>query len=147
MGVTLGHCLWENTEWLCLRKMVLRGIFEPARDEAIGNEENCILRSFIICYLCLILLDWMRQEESYHCGIKERNKKYIQASYGQFEWKKQLGKSSGDKMKIIVWEVGCKYRVTQKKGTFEKPNKNWRNPRKKIYWQKLNHYNLPFKRQ
>ena len=39
------------------------------------------------------------------------------------------------------------YRVTQKTGTFEKPNKNWRNPRKKIYWQKLNHYNLPFKRQ
>jgi len=23
------------------------------------------------------------------------------------------------------------YRVTKKKGTFEKPNKNWRNPRKK----------------
>ena len=36
---------------------------------------------------------------------------------------------------------------TKKMGTFEKPNKNWRNPRKKIYWQKLNHYNLPFKRQ
>ena len=35
----------------------------------------------------------------------------------------------------------------KKIGTFEKPNKNWRNPRKKIYWQKLNHYNLPFKRQ
>ena len=35
----------------------------------------------------------------------------------------------------------------KKTGTFEKPNKNWRNPRKKIYWQKLNHYNLPFKRQ
>ena len=32
-------------------------------------------------------------------------------------------------------------------GTFEKPNKKWRNPRKKIYWQKLNHYNLPFKRE
>jgi len=27
----------------------------------------------------------------------------------------------------------------KKTGTFEKPNKNWRNPRKKIYWQKLNH--------
>jgi len=25
------------------------------------------------------------------------------------------------------------YRVTQKKGTFENPNKNLRNPRKKIY--------------
>jgi len=25
----------------------------------------------------------------------------------------------------------------KKTGTFEKPNKNWRNPRKKIYWQKL----------
>ena len=36
---------------------------------------------------------------------------------------------------------------TKKTGTFEKPNKNWRNPRKKFYWQKLNHYNLPFKRQ
>ena len=24
----------------------------------------------------------------------------------------------------------CMYRVTQKTGTFEKPNKNWRNPRK-----------------
>jgi len=33
---------------------------------------------------------------------------------------------------------------TKKTGTFEKPNKNWRNPTKKIYWQKLNHYNLPF---
>ena len=30
----------------------------------------------------------------------------------------------------------------KKTGTFEKPNKNWRNPMKKIYWQKLNHYNL-----
>ena len=36
---------------------------------------------------------------------------------------------------------------TKKTGTFEKPNKNWRNPRKKNYWQKLNHYNLHFKRQ
>ena len=35
----------------------------------------------------------------------------------------------------------------KKTGTFENPNKNWRNSRKKIYWQKLNHYNLPFKRQ
>ena len=35
----------------------------------------------------------------------------------------------------------------KKNGNFEKPNKNWRNPRKKNYWQKLNHYNLPFKRQ
>ena len=35
----------------------------------------------------------------------------------------------------------------KKTGTFEKPNKNWRNPRKKNYWRKLNHYNLPFKRQ
>jgi len=25
-----------------------------------------------------------------------------------------------------------KYKMTQKTGTFEKPNKNWRNPRKKI---------------
>jgi len=32
----------------------------------------------------------------------------------------------------------------KKMGTFEKPNRNWRNPRKKMYWQKLNHYNLPF---
>ena len=40
-----------------------------------------------------------------------------------------------------------KYRMTQKNGNFKKPNKNWRNPRKKIYWQKLNHYNLSFKRQ
>ena len=35
----------------------------------------------------------------------------------------------------------------KKTRTFEKPNKNWRNPRKKNYWQKMNHYNLPFKRQ
>jgi len=34
-----------------------------------------------------------------------------------------------------------------KKGAFEKPNKIWRNQRKKIYWQKWNHYNLHFKRQ
>ena len=40
-----------------------------------------------------------------------------------------------------------KYRVTQKTETFENPPQNWRNPRKKNYWQKLNHYNLPFKRQ
>ena len=34
----------------------------------------------------------------------------------------------------------------KKGGTFEKPNKNWRNPTTtKIYWQKLNHYYLPFK--
>ena len=32
-------------------------------------------------------------------------------------------------------------------GTFENSNINWRNPRKNIYLQKLNHYNLPFKRQ
>jgi len=36
---------------------------------------------------------------------------------------------------------------SKKTETFEKPNKNWRNPRKKIYWKELNHYNLPFKRQ
>ena len=30
----------------------------------------------------------------------------------------------------------------KKTGTFEKPNKNWRNSRKKNYWQKLNHCNL-----
>ena len=39
------------------------------------------------------------------------------------------------------------YRMTPKKRELEKPNKNWRNPRKKIYWQKLYHYNFPFKRQ
>ena len=39
------------------------------------------------------------------------------------------------------------YRWHKKTGTFENPNKNWRNPRKKNYGQKLNHYNLPFKRQ
>jgi len=31
----------------------------------------------------------------------------------------------------------CMYRWHKKTETFEKPNKNWRNPRKKIYWQKL----------
>ena len=47
----------------------------------------------------------------------------------------------------------CRQTITEytgwhkKAGTLIKPNKNWRNPRKKIYWQKLNHYNLPFKRQ
>jgi len=30
----------------------------------------------------------------------------------------------------------------KKTGTFEKPNKNWRNKKKLL--QKLNHYNLPF---
>ena len=37
----------------------------------------------------------------------------------------------------------------KKTGTFgKKTNKNWWNSRKKKnYWQKLNHYNLPFKRQ
>ena len=40
------------------------------------------------------------------------------------------------------------YRATQENGNFKKKtNKNWRNPRKKNYWQKLNQYNLPFKRQ
>jgi len=34
----------------------------------------------------------------------------------------------------------------KKTGTFEKPNKNWRNPTKKNYWQKLNHYYLPCNR-
>jgi len=42
--------------------------------------------------------------------------------------------------KFLVCMMSClciRYRVTQKTGTFEKPNKNWRNPRKKIYWQKM----------
>jgi len=46
-----------------------------------------------------------------------------------------------------TWNVRSVYSYTgwhKKTGTFEKPNKNWRNPRKKMYWQKLNHYNLPF---
>ena len=34
---------------------------------------------------------------------------------------------------------------TQKRELLWKPNKNWSNPAKKIYWQKLNHYYLPFK--
>ena len=53
-------------------------------------------------------------------------------------------------IKSSAFKVGSlesNYRVTQKKWTFEKPPQNWRNPRKKNYWQKLNHYNLPFKRQ
>jgi len=33
---------------------------------------------------------------------------------------------------------------TKKNVKFEKPNKKWRNATKKFYWQKLNHYNLPF---
>jgi len=40
--------------------------------------------------------------------------------------------------------ICCSTGWHKKTGTSEKPNKNWRNPRKKIYWQKLNHYNLPF---
>jgi len=53
------------------------------------------------------------------------------------------GSSSGRRLYIQLG-YGVFYRVTQKTWTFEKPNKNWRNPRKKNYWQKLNHYNLPF---
>ena len=34
----------------------------------------------------------------------------------------------------------------KKTGTFEKPNKNWRNPRKKSYWQKLNHCHYTFQK-
>jgi len=48
-----------------------------------------------------------------------------------------LNRYRGDTMKQCTgWH--------KKTGTLEKPNKNWRNQRKNIYWQKLNHYNLPF---
>jgi len=37
-----------------------------------------------------------------------------------------------------------KYRVTQKKGNFWKTQQKLKKSKKKIYWQKLNQYNLPF---
>ena len=50
-----------------------------------------------------------------------------------------------------VTQSHSKYRMEKKKkkkkNKKKPPNKNLRNPRKKNYWQKLNHYNLPFKRQ
>jgi len=54
---------------------------------------------------------------------------------------------SGDKKSCEYSSVKRSLNCTgwhKKTGTFEKPNKNWRNPRKKMYWQKMNHYNLPF---
>ena len=39
------------------------------------------------------------------------------------------------------------YRVTQKHGNFWKTQQKLKKSKKKMYWQKLNHYNLPFKRQ
>ena len=54
---------------------------------------------------------------------------------------------SSNKFKLQLWHRHINTEWQKKKQTFEKHNKNWRNPRKKIYWQKLNHYNLPFKRQ
>ena len=39
------------------------------------------------------------------------------------------------------------YRMTQKNGNFWKTQQKLKKSKKKIYWQKLNHYNLPFKRQ
>ena len=47
--------------------------------------------------------------------------------------------------KIRPVEAALIQSVTKKTGTFEKPNKNWRNPRKEIYWQKLNHYNAIYR--
>ena len=40
-----------------------------------------------------------------------------------------------------------KYRVTQKNGNFWKTQQKLKKSKKKKYWQKLNHYNFPFKRQ
>jgi hypothetical protein len=39
------------------------------------------------------------------------------------------------------------YGVTKKNGNFWKPQQKLKKKKKKKYWQKLNHYNLPFKRQ
>ena len=53
----------------------------------------------------------------------------------------------GSKILVSITHVYTDTEWHKKRGTFEKPNKNWINPRKKIYWQKFNHYNLPFKRK
>jgi len=66
-----------------------------------------------------------------HIECKKRNGVYL-------ELLKPPGTPSV-KYKILLYTEWHK-----KTGTFEKPNKNWRNPRKKNYRQKLNHYNLPF---
>ena len=42
------------------------------------------------------------------------------------------------------WEL---YRMTQKNGNFWKTQQKLKKSKKKNYWQKLNHYNLPFKKQ
>jgi len=36
------------------------------------------------------------------------------------------------------------YKVTQKNGKFWKPQQKLKKSKEKNYWQKLNHYNLPF---
>ena len=48
---------------------------------------------------------------------------------------------------VCVCVCVCVYRVTQKNGNFWKTQQKFKKAKKKKYWQKLNHYNLPFKRQ
>ena len=52
--------------------------------------------------------------------------------------------NSGTIQKPPIWRL---YKVTQKNGNFWKTQQKLKKSKKKIYWQKLNHYNLPFKRQ
>jgi hypothetical protein len=43
--------LREEHRLRVLENKVLRGIFEPKRDEATGGLRNCTMRSFVICTL------------------------------------------------------------------------------------------------
>ena len=47
----------------------------------------------------------------------------------------------------VIHTHSDKYRMTRKNGNFLKTQQKLKKSKEKNYWQKLNHYNLPFKRQ
>ena len=68
------------------------------------------------------------------------------------DWYNYVGHWNMDvKVNVIFWRVRkiakSIYRVTQKNGNSWKIQQKLKKSKKKNYWQKLNHYNLPFKRQ
>jgi len=56
----------------------------------------------------------------------------------------QLIKGVLTKSVILTAFLSPLYRVTQKTGNFWKTQQKLKKSKKKNYWPKLNHYNLPF---
>ena len=120
---------WRTADW--------RGL---CSDDALTASMFCELRTVTTLPPFFLTVEPVSSKLFTHVFMAMSWRKFTVSTNTEFLAKFTLGGNGA----IVVLIQGDTHKKTE---TFERPNKNWRNPAKKKYWQKVNHYNLRFKRQ